>query len=89
MIRMGPIPSAGYSMGPSQVISRGSPFLCPGQTLIASSPKTQLFVLGTSRVLDPGLPHSGGDALISNALAYLSKDEILLGIRSKGEIIDR
>jgi hypothetical protein len=58
------------------------------ETLIGTSPKTQIFVLGTSRLLDPSLPQfPGGDALMSNVLAYLSKDETLLGIRAKGEII--
>ncbi len=60
----------------------------PGQTQIGSSPRTQIFVLGTSRILDPSLPaFPGGDALVTNVLAYLSKDETLVGIRSKGEII--
>jgi len=59
-----------------------------GETLIGASPKTQIFVLGTSRLVDPALPQfPGGEALMSNVLAYLSKDETLLGIRSKGEII--
>jgi len=84
----GPYSVGGVLDGSFTSYFQGKPVPVPGQTLIASSPKTQLFVLGTSRILDPGLPpFPGGDALISNALAYLSKDEILLGIRSKGEII--
>ena len=64
------------------------PIPVPGQTLIGTSPKTQIFVLGTSRLLDANLPQfPGGDALMSNMLAYLSKDETLLGIRAKGEIL--
>jgi gliding-associated putative ABC transporter substrate-binding component GldG len=59
-----------------------------GQSLIGTSPKTQIFVLGTARLLDPGLPQfPGEEALFSNVLAYLSKDETLIGIRSKGEIL--
>jgi gliding-associated putative ABC transporter substrate-binding component GldG len=67
---------------------QGKPIPVPGQTLIGTSPKTQIFVIGTSRMLDPNLPQfPGGDALISNVLATLSKDETLIGIRTKGEII--
>jgi len=67
---------------------QGGDLPVPGQTLIGTSPKTQIFVIGTSRLLDPNLPQfPGGDALMSNVLAYLSKDETLLGIRAKGEII--
>ncbi len=54
----------------------------------SSSPKTQVVVLGTSRILDPSLPAvTGADGLLSNLLAFLSKDDTLAGIRSKGEII--
>jgi len=67
---------------------QGKAIPVPGQNLIGTSPKTPLFVLGTARLLDPGLPQfPGDDALVSNVLAYLSKDETLSGIRSKGEII--
>ncbi len=53
-----------------------------------TSPKTQIFVLGTARLLDPALPQfPGADALVSNVLSYLSKDETLSGIRAKGEIL--
>jgi len=38
--------------------------------------------------MDPKLPEfSGTDALITNALAYLTHDETLIGIRSKGDIV--
>ncbi len=59
-----------------------------GGVFEGANPKTQIFVLGTAQILNPDLPQfPGGDALVANALAYLSKDETLLGIRSKGEII--
>lgn len=59
-----------------------------GQTLIPASPKTTLFVLGTSHIIDPSFPvMSGTEALMSNVLAYLTKDEVLLGIHSKGEVL--
>ncbi len=60
----------------------------PGQTLIPNSPATNLLVIGTSHQLDPSLPDfPGTGALISNIFAYLSHDETMLGIRSKGEIL--
>ncbi len=66
----------------------GKPVPIPGQTMVGVSPKTQIFVLGTARLVDPALPQfPGADALVSNVLSYLSKDETLSGIRSKGEII--
>jgi len=67
---------------------QGKPSPVAGQTLIGTSPKTSLFVLGTSHILDPKLPEfPGADALISNVLAYLSHDDTLIGIRSKGEVL--
>jgi len=67
---------------------QGKPIPVPGQTLIGSSLKTQIFVLGTSKIMDPSLPQfPGGEALMSNVFAYLSKDETLLGIRTKGDIL--
>ena len=66
----------------------GKPLPVPGQNFIGISPKTSIFVLGTARLLDPELPQMPGtDALFSNVLSYLSKDETLAGIRAKGEII--
>ena len=59
-----------------------------GETVIPKSPKTSIFILGTSRLLDPNLPEFPGvGALLTNALAYLSKDDILIGIQSKGDIL--
>ncbi len=84
----GPYSVGGLLEGTFTSYFQGKPTPVPGQTLVGTSPKTQIFVLGTSRILDPGLPaFPGGDALVSNVLAYLSKDETLVGIRSKGEII--
>jgi len=66
----------------------GKPAPIPGQTLIGASSKTQIVVLGTAKILDPSVPaFPGADALVSNMLAYLSKDETLAGIRSKGAIL--
>jgi len=84
----GPYSVAGILEGSFTSFFQGKPAPVPRQALIAASPKTQIFVLGTSRVLDPALPaFPGADALVSNLLAYLSKDETLIGIRSKGEIL--
>src|SRR5207249_2344619 len=84
----GPYSVGGVLEGSFTSYFQGRPVPVPGQALVGVSPKTQLFVLGTARLLDPGLPpFPGDDALTSNVLAYLSKDETLLGIRSKGEII--
>jgi len=59
-----------------------------GAVVEGTNPKTQVIVLGTARLMDPGLPQfPGADALVSNILATMSKDETLIGIRSKGEII--
>ncbi len=56
--------------------------------LIGSSPKTKIFVLGTSHLLDPSMPtFPGADAVMSNLIAYLANDETLIGIHSKGEIL--
>jgi gliding-associated putative ABC transporter substrate-binding component GldG len=58
-----------------------------GATPIAKSPKNSIVVIGTSQMIDPNLPEFRGvDALMTNILAYLSKDETLIGIQSKGEI---
>jgi gliding-associated putative ABC transporter substrate-binding component GldG len=59
-----------------------------GAAVIPLSPKTSIFVLPTSHVLDPNLPEFTGSAtLVTNALAYLAHDETLIGIQSKGDII--
>jgi len=56
--------------------------------LMGSSPNTSVIVIGTSHMVDPVLPEfRGSQALIANILAWVSKDEVLLGIRSKGEIL--
>src|SRR5207302_4375868 len=93
-----PRPGAGDPHGPYSVggilegtftsYFQGKPVPVPGQTLVGTSPKTQIFVLGTSKVLDPSFPASPrADGLVSNALAHLSNDETVIGIRCKGELI--
>ena len=84
----GPYAVGGALEGTFTSYFQGKPIPVPGQTLIGTSPKTSIVVLGTARLLDPALPSfPGTDALVSNVLATLSKDETLLGIRAKGEII--
>ena len=59
-----------------------------GATLVGNSPVTDLVVIGTSHQLDPNLPEfPGTEALISNIFSYVAHDEVLIGIRSKGEIL--
>jgi len=84
----GPFSLGGVVEGTFTSYFQGKPVPAPGQSLIAVSPKTQIFVLGTARLVDPALPQfPGTDGLVSNVMAYLSKDETLAGIRSKGAII--
>lgn len=67
---------------------QSKPIPVPGQVLEGISPQNQIFVLGTSRIMDPEMAGlTGTEALMSNLLAYLSKDETLIGIRTKGEIV--
>jgi len=55
---------------------------------ILSSPATSIAVLGTAQMLNPQIPGTpGGDALLMNLMAYLTKEETLIGIREKGEIV--
>src|SRR5207248_1116197 len=71
---------------PSYFAGKTAPM--PGASVIARSPKTSIFILPTSHVLDQGLPEfPGSDALVTNALAYLSHDDTLIGIQSKGDIL--
>jgi gliding-associated putative ABC transporter substrate-binding component GldG len=84
----GPYTLGGLLEGSFTSFFQGKASPVPEQNLIGTSPRTSLFVLGTGRVLDPNLPQFlGSEALVSNILAYLSKDDVLIGIRSKGEII--
>jgi gliding-associated putative ABC transporter substrate-binding component GldG len=70
---------------PSYFAGKTPPF--KGATVIPQSPKTSIFILTTSHVLDPNLPEfPGSAALITNALAYLTHDDTLIGIQSKGAI---
>jgi gliding-associated putative ABC transporter substrate-binding component GldG len=84
----GPYMVGGLFEGTFTSFFQGKPVPVAGQPFIGVSPKTSIVVLGTSRLLDPNLPpFPGADALASNVLATLSKDETLVGIRSKGEIM--
>jgi gliding-associated putative ABC transporter substrate-binding component GldG len=84
----GPYSVAGVLEGTFSSYFAGKPVPVPNQTLMTTSPTTQIVVVGSAHVLDPNMPaFPGDDALVSNMLAYLTKDETLLGIRSKGEII--
>jgi gliding-associated putative ABC transporter substrate-binding component GldG len=66
----------------------GKPSPIKGQETISKSAKNTIFVLSTSHILNPALPEFRGvDALVTNALAYLSKDDTLIGIQSKGNIL--
>ena len=56
--------------------------------MIGVSPKTSVVVIGSSWLVDPNLPaFHGVDGFMSNLLCFLSKDDTLLGIRSKGDLI--
>jgi ABC-type uncharacterized transport system involved in gliding motility auxiliary subunit len=59
----------------------------PGDNTVASSPPTTIFVLGTSQVFNPQLPSgTGTDSFLTNIMAFMSNDQTLLGIHTKGEI---
>ncbi|MFA5975814.1 MAG: GldG family protein [Elusimicrobiota bacterium] len=74
--------------GPFTSYFQSKPLPYPGVPLLGTSPKMQLLVIGSSHLLDPDLPGlPGGEAFISNVLAYLTNDESLLGIRAKGAIL--
>lgn len=65
---------------------RSSPF--SNAALVGSSPRTSIVVVGTSKFVDPALPpFQGAEPLLSNLMAYLSKDDVLIGIRSKGDVL--
>jgi ABC-type uncharacterized transport system involved in gliding motility auxiliary subunit len=84
----GPYSVAGLMDGTFTSFFQGKTIPVSGQALVAASPKNQIVVLGTSKILDPTIPaFPGEDAWTSNLLAYLAKDETLLGIHSKGEIV--
>lgn len=84
----GPFILGAFVEGPFASYFQSKPIPAPGQALIGTSPKTPIFVMGTSHLLDPQLPDfPGSEALISNLLAYLTQDEILIGIHPKGGIL--
>lgn len=62
-----------------------APGLAP---MVEKSPRTSVLVVGTSHLADPALPpFRGTEPFMTNVLAWLSKDEVLLGIRSKGDLL--
>jgi ABC-type uncharacterized transport system involved in gliding motility auxiliary subunit len=83
-------PAQLYNVNPMQIPQPSKddphgPFVLGG--LVEGEGKT-LVVIGTSHVVDPNLPEfRGAGALMSNVLAYLAKDEVLLGIRTRGDIL--
>ncbi len=84
----GPYSVGGLLEGTFPSYFQSKPVPVSGQTLIGTSSHTAIFVLGTSKVIDPRMAElTGTEALISNVLTFLSKDETLIGIRSKGSII--
>jgi len=84
----GPYVLGGLLEGTFPSYFAGKPSPVKGEAVIPESPKTSIFILTTSHVLDQGLPEfQGVDALVTNALAYLSHDDTLIGIQAKGDII--
>lgn len=84
----GPYTLAGVLEGTFPSHFAGKPAPVKGGEVLAKSVPTQIFVMSTSRLLDPNMPEfAGGGALISNALAYLTHDDILIGIQVKGNIL--
>jgi gliding-associated putative ABC transporter substrate-binding component GldG len=84
----GPFSLAAVLEGTFTSYFQGKPVPIPGATFTPSSPKTDIVVIGTSHLVDPDLPSfAGTDAFMTNLFAFLSKDETLLGIRSKGQIL--
>jgi gliding-associated putative ABC transporter substrate-binding component GldG len=84
----GPYSVAGVIEGPFTSYFKGKPVPIPGAVAVESVVRNSIVVIGTSHLIDPELPEfRGSNALISNLLAWVSKDDVLLGIRSKGEIL--
>jgi ABC-type uncharacterized transport system involved in gliding motility auxiliary subunit len=83
----GPYVLGGVWSGSFSSFFQGKPAPVPGETAIASSPPTKIFVLGTSQVFNPQLPSgTGTDSFLTNVMAFMSNDQTLLGIHTKGEI---
>jgi gliding-associated putative ABC transporter substrate-binding component GldG len=84
----GPYPVGALYEGTFTSYFQGKPVPVQGQPVVSASPKTQIFVLGTSHVLNPDLPgFPGTDAFIANLFAFLAKDETLLGVHPKGDLL--
>jgi gliding-associated putative ABC transporter substrate-binding component GldG len=84
----GPYALGGVVEGSFPSYFAGKPSPVKGANAIARSPRTTIFVLGTSHILDSTLPEfQGAAALMTNALAYLTHDDTLIGIQSKGELL--
>lgn len=84
----GPYIMAGVVEGTFTSYFQGKPSPVATQTIMGTSPKTVLIVTGTSLILNPDMqPFPGNETFISNLFAYMSKDDTLLGIRGKGDIV--
>lgn len=84
----GPFSIGGVLEGTFTSYFQGKPSPVPGQPFVATSPKNQIFILGSSHILDSALPEFPGEsALVGNLLAYITHDDTLLGIRAKGQIL--
>jgi len=84
----GPFMVGGLLQGtlPSYFQNKQIPFA--GTTFLSQSPKTTVVVIPTAQYFNPNLPDfSGNIAFITNVLAFLAKDETLLGVRAKGDIL--
>ena len=84
----GPYSLGGVIEGSFTSFFQGKPAPAPNMPMIGSVAHNSIVVIGTSHFVDPELPEfRGANALIANLLAWVSKDDVLLGIRSKGEIL--
>lgn len=85
-------PASIYNASPDRVPKAGDgepvgPFTVAAVVERDASP-SRLVVFGSSQFLNPQLPSfSGALPLLTNLLAYLTDDQTLLGIRSKGAVI--
>lgn len=84
----GPYPVAVVAEGVYTSFFKDKPLPVPGATLIGTSPKTTVVVIGSSGALYPSMQmFQGAEPFLANLLAFLTKDDVLLGIRSKGQVL--
>lgn len=84
----GPYVMGGVVEGTFTSYFQGKPSPFPKQPLIATSPKTSIVVIGSSHMVDPAMPEfRGANALMANLMAWVARDDVLLGIRAKGDIL--